>query len=117
MKEIIKLNADYGSHPLWWDSPGKVGNIEPTALPLSQKILTRLLAWITIYESTLNWNDPASSGFPSEEAREAFEQEGISIWHQLRQELSPDYEVRYFSQKLRKVISHPRDLMATVSSP
>ncbi len=114
MKEIIKLNADYGSHPLWWASPGKVGNIKPTTLPLSQKTLRRLLAWSTIYESTLNWNDPASSGFPSEEARETFEQEGISIWHQLRQELAPDYEVHYFSQTLRKVISHPSELMAIV---
>jgi hypothetical protein len=75
---------------------------------------SRLLAWITIYEGTLNGNDPTSSGFRSEEAREAFEQEGISIWHQLRQELAPDYEVRYFSQKLRKAIGHPNELMTMV---
>jgi len=31
---------------------------------------------------------------------------------QLQKELSPDYEVLYFSQKLRKVISHPSELMA-----
>jgi len=73
-----------------------------------------LLAWIAIYEGTLNWNDPASSGFASEEARQAFEEQGISRWHQLRQELAPDYEVHYFSQKLRKAIEHPSELMATV---
>jgi hypothetical protein len=116
MKEIIKLNADYGSHPLWWASPGRIGNIEPTTLPLSQKTLRRLLAWITIYEATLNWNDPASSGFASEEAQEAFEQEGISIWHQLRQELAPDYEVIYFSKKLQKEVIEPSQLMAVTQS-
>lgn len=116
MKEIIKLNADYGCHPLWWASPGKIGNIEPTALPLSQKTLRRLLAWITIYEATLNWNDPASSGFASEEAQEAFEQEGISIWHHLRQELAPDYEVIYFSKKLQKEVAEPSQLMAATQS-
>jgi len=41
-----------------------------------------------------------------------YEQQGISLWLQLQKELSPDYEVLYFSQKLRKVISHPSELMA-----
>jgi hypothetical protein len=41
-----------------------------------------------------------------------YEQQGISLWLQLHKELSPDYEVLYFSQKLRKVISHPSELMA-----
>jgi hypothetical protein len=34
------------------------------------------------------------------------------LWLQLQKELSPDYEVLYFIQKLRKVISHPSELMA-----
>jgi hypothetical protein len=41
-----------------------------------------------------------------------YEQQGISLWLQLQKELSPDCEVLYFSQKLRKVISHPSELMA-----
>ncbi|MBD1828695.1 hypothetical protein NDI47_08150 [Microcoleus vaginatus GB1-A2] len=41
-----------------------------------------------------------------------YEQQGINLWLQLQQELSPDYEVLSFSQKLRKVISHPSELMA-----
>jgi hypothetical protein len=41
-----------------------------------------------------------------------YEQQGISLLLQLQKELSPDYEVLYFSQKLRKVISHPSKLMA-----
>jgi len=40
-----------------------------------------------------------------------YEQQGISLLLQLQKELSPDYEVLYFSQKLRKVISHPSELM------
>ncbi|MEG4960932.1 hypothetical protein [Microcoleus sp. K4-C2] len=41
-----------------------------------------------------------------------YEQQGISLLLQLQKELSPDNKVRYSSQKLRKVISHPSELMA-----
>jgi hypothetical protein len=42
-----------------------------------------------------------------------YEQQGISWWLQFQKELSPDYEVLYFSQELQKFISHPSELMAT----
>ena len=40
----------------------------------------------------------------------AFEQEGISLWKQLQQELAPNYEVVYFSDRLRQVVNHPNEL-------
>lgn len=44
------------------------------------------------------------------EAEEAFEEEGISLWQQLQKELAPDYEIVYFSDRLRKDISNLAEL-------
>jgi len=33
---IIKLMADYQCFPLWEASPGKVGNVDPNTLPISE---------------------------------------------------------------------------------
>ena len=111
MAEKIKLMADYGCYPLWWVSPKKVGNIDPKTLLLSQETIKRLDKWEEIYNAKLNWEDPAnSSGFLSEEAEAAFEEEGISLWKQLQKELASNYEVVYFSDRLRKVVTDPIEL-------
>ncbi|GAA6623181.1 hypothetical protein [Scytonema sp. NUACC26] len=94
MSEKIKLMADYGCYPLWWASD-KAGDIDPATLSLSQETIIRLEKWAEVYDAKLNWDDPASSGFPSFEVRDAFEEEGISLWKQLQQELAPNYEVVY----------------------
>ncbi|MEH2315095.1 MAG: hypothetical protein V7K35_27645 [Nostoc sp.] len=103
--------ADYGCYPLWWVSPEKVGNIDPETLPLIPETIKRLNKWEEIYNAKLNWEDPAnSSGFLSEQAEAAFEQEGISLWKQLQTELAPNYQVVYFSELLSKVLIHPSEL-------
>jgi hypothetical protein len=110
MTKKIRLMADYGCDPLWGEEPDEIGDLDPTTLPISQETLKRLEKWVHTYEAILNWEDPASSGFPSVEAREDFDKEGISLWLQLRKELSPDYEVLYFSEILQKNINHPSEL-------
>jgi hypothetical protein len=107
----IKLMADYGCEPLWWADGDKIGNIDPEKLPLSQATINRLHQWAKAYNLTLNWADPAkSTDFPSVESEVAFEEEGISLWKQLQQELAPNYEVVYFYERLGKVINHPSEL-------
>jgi hypothetical protein len=113
MAEKIKLMADYGCYPLWWASADKAGDIDPQTLPLNQETISRLEKWAEIYDAKLNWEDPDSSGFPSLEAKAAFEAEGITLWKQLQKELAPNYEVVYFSEKLRKVVTHPTELEAS----
>jgi hypothetical protein len=108
--EKIKLMADYECCPLWWVNSDKAGDIDPETLPLSQETITRLEKWADIYDAKLNWEDPNSSGFPSLEAKAAFEAEGISLWKQLQKELAPNYEVFYFSETLRKVVSDMNEL-------
>jgi hypothetical protein len=106
----IKLMADYGCYPLWWISPEKVGNIDPETLPLIPETIKRLNKWEEIYNAKLNWEDPANSLDLSEEAEAAFEEEGISLWKQLETELTPNYQVIYFSELLGKVLTHLSEL-------
>ncbi|AFZ56593.1 hypothetical protein H6G54_00600 [Anabaena cylindrica FACHB-243] len=110
MAENIKLMADYGCYPLWWVSSDKAGDIDPETMPLSEETISRLAKWADIYDAKLNWEDPNSSGFPSLEAKAAFEQEGMSLWKQLQKELAPNYEVIYFSEQLRKVVTDINEL-------
>ena len=109
MKEKIKLMADYGCYPLWWISSEKMGDIDPETLPLSQQTINRLEKWAEMYDAKLDEGEPALSRFSSNN-EESFEEEGINLWKQLKQELASNYEVVYFSEKLRKVIANPSEL-------
>jgi hypothetical protein len=92
MKEI-KVMADYHCHPLWDDSPHTYGDIDPNALPISSKLKGDLYEWAKIFDQTLNLDDPASSGFKSEQEKVAFKARGSELAERLQQELGPDYYV------------------------
>ncbi len=115
MVEKIKLMADYECYPIWWVSSNKAGDINPETLPLSEKTISRLQKWTEVYDEKMNWEDPSASDFPSVEAKAAFEAEGISLWKQLQKELVPNYEVLYFSETLRKIVSDPTELESLLS--
>ncbi len=111
MAAKIKLMADYGCYPLWWATSDRAGDIDPETLPLSKETISRLDKWAEVYDAKLNWENPGDSlGFSSSEAEAAFEDEGISLWKQLQKELVPNYQVIYFSNRLRKVLTHPSEL-------
>lgn len=107
MKRKIKMMADYECYPLWLIDTNQFMNIDPVTLPLSQETVKLLEEWAVIYDSTLKLDDPASSGFLNYQEQEAFEQQGVSLWKQLRQELSSEYEVFYFSELKRKLLTYP----------
>ena len=117
MPKRIKLMADYGCDPLWWMvGSGKAGDIDPTTLPLKPETIERLQKWAAIYDGILNQDDPASSDFENSAAELAFDREGIKLWHLLRKELSPEYEVSYFSDRLGKLFTHPSPLEPVLSA-
>ncbi|MBC6476809.1 MAG: hypothetical protein GDA56_02430 [Hormoscilla sp. GM7CHS1pb] len=116
MPKTIRLMTDYGCYPLWVEEPDEMGDIDPATLPISQEIIKRLDEWRKAYEEILNLSDPAASGFPSIQAREAFNREGVTLWLQLRNSLWPDYEVVYFSEIMQKNIDHPKELEALLSA-
>ena len=110
MKKQIKLMPDYHCYPLWWMESVATGDISPATLPLSAETISRLELWVDAYDALLNPDDPYTSDFPSEREKEAFEQEGIRLWKQLRAELAPEYEVFYYSIKRYKLLTQPDEL-------
>jgi hypothetical protein len=111
MKKIIKLMPDYYCYPLWWAvGSGQAGDIDPSTLPLKPETIQKLMAWSDTYDDILNEEDPAASGFTSQAEEDRFEEEGIRLWFQLREELASEYDVGYMSQRLGKYLSEPSEL-------
>ena len=110
MAKRIKLMAEYSSYPLWSLDASSSGPINPADLPLTKETLFLLQSWSDKYESRLNIHDPAKSNFFSQDERLEFEKEGVRLWLRLREELSPDFEIEYFSEITRKSLKDPSEL-------
>lgn len=95
--KMIKLMADYYSFPLWENSPGEIGNIDPESLPLSEELKKRLDSWSEKYDSILNDEDPISSGFETKEDELNFIREGGELAKCLQLELGDTYQITYYS--------------------
>ena len=106
----IKLMLEYFSHSLWELDADNIGDIDPKTLPLSSETIAKLEAWANTYNNILNWDDPAASGFVSLAEEEEFEREGVRLWLQLKQELPANYNIVYFSDRLRRVVRDPQEL-------
>lgn len=89
----LKLMTDYQCYPLWEASPGEVGNIDPNSLPLSTSLRDQLMDWADVYDKTLNWEDPATSGFTSVDAVDEFKAQGMRLADQMREELGSEFVV------------------------
>lgn len=95
MSTKLKLMPDYECFALW--DVDSVENINPAELPISDSLKSRIARWEEAYDSTLDRDDPTSSGFRSSEDENSFDHEGQLILQQLKQELGNSYDVRYFS--------------------
>lgn len=90
----IRLMPDYHCFPLWWGAgEAEVGNIDPRDLGLSDDLVAALGAWAAAYDSTLNQDDPARSGFATPAAEQAFRTTGEILRDRLRAELGTEIEV------------------------
>lgn len=85
---------DYGSYPTWRPGADEY-NIDPARLPISQGLADELNLWGDDYDATLVQDDPLSSSFPDEAARNAFGQRGAELAHRLAVELGDSYRVEY----------------------
>lgn len=92
--KTIKLMADYECSPLWHACGEEVGDIDLNDLPISTSLKNQLWSWADVYDRTLNWDDPATSGFKNADEVEAFTADGIKLADQLRVELGADFSVR-----------------------
>ena len=105
MPKRIKLMADYRCFPLWDQSGDFPPNIDPHMLHLSLRTIEALLEWANRYDATLYPDDPAMSGFRTSSEAQEFENQGLQLWRTLQNELGTDYEVSYFSNQERRLLS------------
>lgn len=98
MQETIKLMADYECFPLWKNGEAGTANLDPENLPLSAETKKRLMIWAEWYDSTLNPDDPISSGFADKEDEQAFEEEARNLCKTLRKELNGTHTIIYFGE-------------------
>jgi len=89
----IKFFAEYQCFPLWMAGLESVGNINPSELPISPCLLSRVNAWALKFDGTFNEDDPVSSGFESAEEELDFLHEGRELAKLLQQELGGGYVV------------------------
>lgn len=94
MSQEIKLMADYAAWPLW----GPHGNVDPATLPISTGLQSRLDAWAEAFDASLNREDPRRPRFPTPQAARAWNEQGLTLWHDLQRELGSAYVVSYFSE-------------------
>lgn len=101
--------ADYYSSGVWWrNGPDEEsGCFDAKRLPLSHVTLEGLQKWQEAYDSQLNSQNFEESQFFSEQELKIFDQQGIALWKQVRQELSPEYEIWYFSQYWQQTFTDP----------
>ena len=94
VRRTIKLMADYDCSPLW-EPGGDPYPIDPDDLLLTAPLRAQLWAWAQTFDAILNREDPASTNFSSEHARQQFIQQGKALAEQLQAELGPHFEVEY----------------------
>ncbi len=95
----LRLMTDYECHPLWEIlDGGSARNVAVEDLELSAGLVRELRAWASRYDETLNRDDPAASGFDSDEDELEFERTGRRLRAALADELGPNVKVTYFSE-------------------
>jgi len=96
----VELMADYGCYPLWLRTDRGLQNIDPARLDISAGLCEELAQWADEYDATLNAQDPANSGFPNEEAENAFYERGDRRAKRLAQEIGQRYRISYFDPRV-----------------
>ena len=91
----FRLAPDYHCWPLWHNGANEVGNIDPQNLPISRPLVDDLNTWAYEFDATLNMDDPASSGFKTEDDEIDFKKRGVILAGRLRAELGSEFCIEY----------------------
>jgi len=86
--------ADYQCWPLWHHKGEQVGDIDPNEIGVSAQLAEDLENWADVFESHMNWSDPAATKWTEEEEGQ-FASEGRALCRRLAQELNGRYTVYY----------------------
>ena len=88
------IRIDYSDgYDDWLDTYGSV--IEPEKLPLSQELIAEIWDWADIYDTFLDWDDPATPKDIDPKIKADFWEQGEVIAKKLQAELGDDYLVSY----------------------
>ena len=88
--------ADYDCWPLWHHG-GRVGNIEPKEVGVTDELASKLSVWAAEYDAHLNRADPAATSWAAAE-EVAFERRGKALCRELAQEVGERYDIFYSSR-------------------
>ena len=94
---------DYQCWPLWHHDSKEIGNIDPREIGISDGLAGDLESWSEVYESHLNWSDPASTKWTEEEEKQ-FDAAGRSLCIRLAEEVGGRFSVFYFDLKSARCI-------------
>lgn len=86
---------DYETFPLWDESADPRANLDPRTLPVPATLAGELLAWAAAYDSTLDPDDPRSSGFASSADADAFVREGRRLADALAEAVGERWDIVY----------------------
>jgi hypothetical protein len=101
----IKVMPDYECHALWHYDSEKVGDVDPHSLGVSDELASDIDSWAVEYDTTLNQDNPAESGFPSKDEEVKFVTMGYELALRLKQELKGVSVIYYdIDQQLERKI-------------
>ena len=94
MREI-HLVAEYNWWPTWeYDEDQRFkDDYDPHELPISKNLADNLVEWAIKYSKAFDMNNPAASGFASENEASNFGRQGIDLAKQLQIELGAGFKV------------------------
>lgn len=107
--KTLKMMPDYECWALWAIEDWGPDNIDPATLPLDAPTVADLNQWAETFTQTLNRDDPAESGFDSQQEFERFEKRGLRLWQRLQGQLAPNYRVKYQSLAYSTLFDTPEE--------
>lgn len=113
-KPAIKLMPDYHCWPLWHHGGDQIGNIDPREIGISSGLADDLERWADVYESHLNWSDPASTKWTKEEEAQ-FDLEGRQLCRRLAAEAGDRFSFFYFEPQSASCI--PVETLSDTKEP
>lgn len=87
-----QTNGRLSVFPVWEDEEDGVCDIDPDTLPISSALKQDLIDWADQLDSSLDWNDPAGTVWPSG-FWACFNERGADLAKRLQDELGPEFQV------------------------
>lgn len=98
----LRIMPEYECYSFWVFDGTIHENTDPAETGISEDLASAIEAWEEEYEDTYVPDDPASSGFESDEAKAEFNETGRALARRVAAELGSGWEVDYFDVVAQK---------------